>query len=79
MKNYFTLNNKKDIETLNNKINYAMDVITDYRKNGEGFDPFRVLTGTENRQTKIYISSIEFLQNIAEAVDHYNAAQKKFL
>ena len=79
MKNYFTLNNKTDIETLNNKINYAMDVIIDYRKNGPEFDPLAVLTGTENRQTKLFISSVEFLQNIAEAVDHYNAIQKKLL
>lgn len=79
MSGYFTLNNKNDIEKLNNKINYAMDVIIDYRKNGPEFDPLAILTGTETRQDKFFYESCFFLDNIAEAVNNYNNALKNLL
>lgn len=79
MNNYYTLNKKTDIDTLINKINYAIDVIIDYRKNGEYFDPFRILADEANRNEKIFSESVGFLHDVEEAVNNYNNALKKCL
>ena len=76
---YITINKKTDIDNLNNNILWALEYISEYKKSGGDFDPFTLLTGTENRKQKLYYESLQFLIDLERAANDYIDARRKCL
>ena len=69
----------KDLDTYISTIHWAMEYTIEYQKNGGDFDPFKILTGTDSRQSKLNTESLNFLAQVENLVDEFRKTRKKYL
>lgn len=68
-----------DFDGYINTIQWARDFTIQYQINGGSFDPFKILTGTDDRQSKLNTESLNFLHEIESCVDQFRKTRKKYL
>lgn len=68
---------KEMIENITSAATWAAEYIAQYQKNGADFDPFALLAGTDNRQSKIFTESIAFLHDLEEIAENYRKTRDK--
>lgn len=56
---------------------FALDYVAEYQKNGGGFDPFKILTDTDDKKSKLNRESLAFLHEIENVIDEYRKTTKK--
>jgi len=70
---------EKQIEDVTITAQWALDYIREYQKTGENFDPFAVLTDTENRQQKLFRECCDFLDDLETITNRFIDTRKKHL
>ena len=68
-----------DLKSYIDTIRFAMEYTIEYQKSGAGFDPFKVLTDTDDNKSKLNRESLNFLHEIEELIEQYRKTRKKFL
>ena len=67
-----------DAKTIAQKTEYANKVINEYSNNNT-FDPVAILSGTEDRSTKLFFAAVEFINDITWALEKFERAKKAAL
>ena len=70
---------KQTLDDVIIKAKWATEYIIAYRKDGEAFDPFAILTGTESKRTKLFRECCDYLQELAEVAERFEETRKKYL
>ena len=58
------------------KIKWAEDYITE---NSGCFDPFKVLTGTEDKQQKLFGECVNFLSEVENLIEQFDNTRNKII
>lgn len=68
-----------DFESYNSTIQFAMDIVKEYETSGHYFDPFKILTDTMDRKTRLAVESMNFINDLENLILEYRDARKKCL
>ena len=60
-------------------VKWARDYITDYQKNGCYFDPFKALTGTEDKQQRMFGECVNFLSEVENLIEQFDKTRNKII
>jgi hypothetical protein len=69
---------RDDFSELENAVNWCNEYIKAYQKIGD-FDPFKALSGENDKKDKLYIECVNFLYELETLTDNFKDIRKKFL
>ena len=71
--------NRAKLNDITARAEWAIDYIEEYLKSGEAFDPFEILTGTENKRTKLFYDCCVFLDELDNVTKQFTKIRNKYL
>lgn len=72
------LNHEKQmIDNVLSAAKWAAEYIAEYEKSGREFDPFKVLSGTDDKKSKLFTESINFLHEIEETAESFRKTRDR--
>lgn len=68
---------KQMIDNVLSVAKWAAEYIEEYEKSGHDFDPFKVLSGTDDKKSKLFTESINFLHELEETAETFKTIRHK--
>lgn len=69
----------QDPDSYFDTVRWCLEYVTEYTKNGGDFDPFKILTGTDNNKSKLNTETLYFLDQLENLVLEYRKTRQKLL
>ena len=66
----------KNFENVASAATWAAEYIKEYNKSGD-FNPFALLTGTQDKKQQIFCECCDFLQTLEEATEKFRRTRDK--